>query len=397
MTNHNIKNEWNKGYRSYSKEHLINICKEYFNYYKKVPTLKEITAYSSIKVDHFIDAFGKWSSLLIKAGLDPSQYHYLKQWSRKHVSCIICKTQKIKHFGKGLCINCYISYAAKRIKNDSLLLNKQRMLQRGYAAKRRLHTKLQKIIENNKSLDDSKKCLFCDITLVRRDNPKFDYQKTCGKQKCKNKLTSYHYHTTKTLKGYNSPNKEHRQKLHDLRIGKQLSEDTKNKISRALKGKPKRKSLSKKNLSQEHKEKIRMKLLDRTLPLETKKKMSASHQGISLKQWTKFTSFEPYTSDFNERFKEAIRARDGYCCKLCNIFKIDHIKLYNKNLPIHHIDYDKTLTIKQNCITLCSRCNSLVNKDREIWTKHFQEMLKKDYGYQYTEEQKIIMDYTTSG
>ena len=75
---------------------------------------------------------------------------------------------------------------------------------------------------------------------------------------------------------------------------------------------------------------------------------------------------------------------------LCNLFENDSLKIYKKNLTIHHIDYNKLNSFPQNCITLCLKCNSLANKDREIWKIHFQSLLKKLYNYEYTEDQKII-------
>lgn len=144
------------------------------------------------------------------------------------------------------------------------------------------------------------------------------------------------------------------------------------------------------------KEETKIKISDTKKQLVKGGKIKSWNKGITgsnSHSWKGGLSNKPYTFDFNKRFKETIRDRDNYCCKLCNIFEEDHLKLYKKRLSIHHIDYDKTLSIKENCITLCNRCNSLANKDREIWTKHFQELLKRDYGYQYTMEQKIILDF----
>lgn len=107
-------------------------------------------------------------------------------------------------------------------------------------------------------------------------------------------------------------------------------------------------------------------------------------------------SNEPYDINFNKRFKKYIKERDHYICILCDLFENDCLKLYKKRLSIHHIDYDKKNTFPQNCCLLCTRCNALINKkeDREIWTKHFHELLKKVYGYEYTQDQRIILDFT---
>ncbi len=110
--------------------------------------------------------------------------------------------------------------------------------------------------------------------------------------------------------------------------------------------------------------------------------------------WNGGTSFEPYTPDFNNNFRELIKERDHYACMLCNIFDDDAKILYKKRLAVHHIDSDKANTFPQNCCLLCLRCNNLVTKHREIWEKHFHELLKKLYNYEYTEDQKIILDFT---
>lgn len=115
--------------------------------------------------------------------------------------------------------------------------------------------------------------------------------------------------------------------------------------------------------------------------------------GEKSSNWLDGKSFEPYTFDFNKRFKESIRGRDNYTCQLCNLFEDDAVKLYNKILNIHHVDYIKTNSFPQNCVSLCHKCNSIVNFNRIHWTKFFQSLLKERYGYEYTEDQKIILDF----
>lgn len=109
--------------------------------------------------------------------------------------------------------------------------------------------------------------------------------------------------------------------------------------------------------------------------------------------WRGGIALLPYDLNFTQRYKILIRQRDNHICQKCNVTEEEHLEKYNKVLSIHHIDYIKTNTFKENNITLCTRCNFLVNKDREVWTKHFQELLKTNYGYEYTSDQKIILDY----
>ena len=53
-------------------------------------------------------------------------------------------------------------------------------------------------------------------------------------------------------------------------------------------------------------------------------------------------------------------------------------------------NYDKKLTIPQNCCALCFKCNVEVNCNRKHWTKFFQSLLSERYGYQYSKEKEII-------
>lgn len=109
------------------------------------------------------------------------------------------------------------------------------------------------------------------------------------------------------------------------------------------------------------------------------KKVSATLQGIELKDWKKFVSREPYSQNWNNKFKRLIRKRDNYICLKCG----KHQEKEKHSLAVHHINYDKKLTIKENCCTICRKCNIEVNKNRKHWTKFFQSLLSEKYGYQY--------------
>ena len=184
--------------------------------------------------------------------------------------------------------------------------------------------------------------------------------------------------------------------------GRYLTKEHKDKVSRGLKGKPH---------SEEHKYNISKTLKGRCpeninmlirkgetykgkYGVEKAKKIIEKFSGKNSGAWKGGISFEPYGLDFTKKFKEAIRERDSYACLLCNMFDDDAKILYKKGLAVHHIDYDKKNTFPQNCISLCIKCHALTsNNDREIWTKHFQELLKKLYGYEYTIDQKIILNF----
>lgn len=118
------------------------------------------------------------------------------------------------------------------------------------------------------------------------------------------------------------------------------------------------------------------------------KKSSAFQQGIELKDWKRFISKEPYSQNWNKRFKREIRKRDNQICMLCGI----HREKLNEAFIVHHINYNKKMSIPQNCISLCRKCHIKTNFDREIWIKFFQSLSAKRYGYQYSEKREIILE-----
>ncbi len=104
--------------------------------------------------------------------------------------------------------------------------------------------------------------------------------------------------------------------------------------------------------------------------------------------WLGGISKEPYDEKWTNRFKRAIRKRENQVCMLCGI----HREKLNEALSIHHINYDKKLSIPQNCISLCRKCHMLTNKDRKHWQKFFQSSLSEKYDYQYSETGEIILE-----
>ena len=83
--------------------------------------------------------------------------------------------------------------------------------------------------------------------------------------------------------------------------------------------------------------------------------------------WKGGKSKEPYSFDFTTELKELIRKRDNYICQLCS-------KKWNENclrFTVHHIDYDKKNCNPINLTTLCRKCNSKVNFNREHWKQYF--------------------------
>lgn len=119
---------------------------------------------------------------------------------------------------------------------------------------------------------------------------------------------------------------------------------------------------------------------------ETKLKQSLALRGEKCHLWRGGLSFEPYSQDFNNIFKQAIRKRDNQTCMLCDISQEKN----NRALSIHHINYDKLLSIPQNCISLCDSCHPKTNQNRKHWETFFQNLLAEKYNYKYKDKEVII-------
>jgi len=131
------------------------------------------------------------------------------------------------------------------------------------------------------------------------------------------------------------------------------------KISKSLKGKPK---------SEKH-----------------RISLSISKQEIKKEDWKGFIGLEPYDEKFNRNFEKEIRKRDNQICMLCGI----HREKLKKALFIHHIDYDKKNTTKENCLSLCGSCHPKTNGNRKHWTIFFQSLLSEKYRYKYEVNKNI--------
>lgn len=71
----------------------------------------------------------------------------------------------------------------------------------------------------------------------------------------------------------------------------------------------------------------------------------------------------------------------------------NHREKMNRALDVHHINYDKKLSIPQNCVGLCINCHALTKFKRKYYQKFFQTMLSDMYDYKY-EDEKIVLEVT---
>lgn len=159
------------------------------------------------------------------------------------------------------------------------------------------------------------------------------------------------------------------------------SNETKQRMSKAFKGrkcywfKDKKRPEHGKIMSEwwtpERKEKARKNMIERCKNPEYLKKLSEYSSGKNNPNWKNGLSQIPYTQGFYKSLKQTIRKRDNFTCNLCNISE----NKYGKSLSIHHIDYSKDNHNPINLISLCVKCNSFVNFNREKWQLHFSSLL----------------------
>jgi len=147
------------------------------------------------------------------------------------------------------------------------------------------------------------------------------------------------------------------------------SEETKKKFSEAKKGK--KYHLGKKH-SEESKKKIGLAQKGKKLSEETKRKMklNPNRSGKGHYNWQGGKSFELYSINWTETLKRSIRERDKYTCRICLEQQTDEVFL------VHHIDYDKKNCNTDNLITLCRRCHTKTNYNREYWQEHLKILIK---------------------
>lgn len=85
----------------------------------------------------------------------------------------------------------------------------------------------------------------------------------------------------------------------------------------------------------------------------------------------------PYAPEWNEDLKLYIRNRDNYICQnaVCSMTEQEHFEIYNTNLVVHHIDYDKMNCGKENLITVCNICNIKANYNRDYWIIYYNNII----------------------
>ena len=103
---------------------------------------------------------------------------------------------------------------------------------------------------------------------------------------------------------------------------------------------------------------------------ETRSKISLGNGGTGIPYENK-----DYPQEFNDKLKQKIRKRDNYTCQICGMTEEEHIIVYGVNLSIHHIDYNKKNSSKDDLTSLCIPCHARTNYNRKYWVDYFQKKI----------------------
>jgi len=104
--------------------------------------------------------------------------------------------------------------------------------------------------------------------------------------------------------------------------------------------------------------------------LDVRMKQRELHIGENNPNWLGGISHQLYPFGFNRLCKKNILERDNHQCLVCG----------SVATCVHHIDYDKQNCSDENLASVCKKCNSRVNFNREYWVDFFKSILEGSYG-----------------
>lgn len=177
------------------------------------------------------------------------------------------------------------------------------------------------------------------------------------------------------LKGKKRPKKV-REKISKTLSGRKVPESVKQKIRKATAGE--NNFWYGKSLSEKHKQKISKSKTNVSWgkhSKETIKKFQELNKRESNPNWKGGIACEPYCDAWLDKdFKENIKERDGNICLnpacdgTCD------------RLCLHHINYNKKDCRPSNLITICISCNGKANSNRNWHKSWYKTILYNRYG-----------------
>ena len=162
--------------------------------------------------------------------------------------------------------------------------------------------------------------------------------------------------------------------------GKTFSEETKRRMRKPKSEEHKRK-LSETKKGEKHpffgkKRPLHSDFMKRNNPaktLDVRKKL----KGENNPNWKGGISFDPYCRIFSDKdFRYVIFKRDKYSCQNCGITRMLSLKVYGRELIVHHINYNKKDCETNNVISVCNSCNAKSNFNRSEWQKYYSRILE---------------------
>ena len=150
------------------------------------------------------------------------------------------------------------------------------------------------------------------------------------------------------------------------------TEDTKKKISKAMKGKKRKPTseVTRKKQSETHKGKlnpmygVKSPNKDKKLSELHKQHVSAGHQGIPYDEWEDYAKEKRYCPKFDNNCREANREKYGRNCFICNKTE----KANGQKLSVHHVDMNKAQGCNSNwkLVPLYKSCHSGAHNEKLI-------------------------------
>jgi len=97
---------------------------------------------------------------------------------------------------------------------------------------------------------------------------------------------------------------------------------------------------------------------------DTRKHISAGHQGVPYDTWEKYAREQKYCPKFNEACKESNREKYGRECFICGKTEKDN----GQRLSVHHVDMDRAQGCESNwkLVPLCISCHAHAHNDEII-------------------------------